>query len=108
MRFQSLVLILIVLFSLGATNQARHINIKDPRVIRIADYAINEHNAENYEAELKLEKVINIVSQIDEEGTSYHLTLFANNGSASNKYEADVLEKPNENYYLTFFQLIHA
>jgi len=77
-------------------------------VIRIANYAIDEHNSENYEAELKLEKVINIVSQIDQEGTSYHLTLSAYNGSVSNKYEADVLEKPNENFYLTFFKLIHA
>jgi hypothetical protein len=114
MRFQSLVFILIVLFSLGATNQAIPpgdsipINIKDPHIIRIAEYAINEQNAENPKVELKLEKIINYVSLIDDEGTSYHLTLSANNGSASNKYEAHVLEKPNETFYLTFFKLIHA
>lgn len=114
MGFQSLVFILIVLFSLGATIQAipsgdsSLINIKDPHVIQIAEYAINEQNAENQGPELKLEKVINIISQIDEEGTSYHLTLSANDGSASNKYEAHVLEKPNETYYLTFFKRIHA
>jgi len=56
MRFQSLFLILLVLFASTATNQA--LNISDPHMIDIANFAVTEHNKQITEAKLKFEKII--------------------------------------------------
>ncbi|CAJ2652955.1 unnamed protein product [Trifolium pratense] len=109
MKFQSLVLILVVLFASAATNQAIStsdsslVNISDPHVIEIANFALTEYNKKNNEVKLKYEKVINGISAIIDDETNYCLTLAANNGSSSNNYGADVLEKPSKNYTLGFF-----
>ncbi|XP_045831230.1 cysteine proteinase inhibitor 5-like [Trifolium pratense] len=114
MKFQSLIFILVILFALVATNQAistsgsRPININDPHVIEIANFAVTEYNKKNNEAKLKFEKVINGISTTINDETSYRLTLAANNGSSSNNYAVNVLEKPSKNYTLTFFALIQA
>ncbi|AET00392.1 transmembrane protein, putative [Medicago truncatula] len=83
MRFQSIILILFILFSSLATNQAlgisTRVNINDPHVIDTGNF-----------------KVINGVIDIMNNETKYRLTLSANNGSTSNNYGAIVLEKPLE------------
>jgi cystatin-C len=115
MKFQSIALILIVLFASLATNQATPVDINDPHVIEIANFAVTEYNKENTKAKLnftkanlKFEKVINGVSSTINDETSYRLTVQANNGSSSNNYGAVVIEQPSKNYTLKFFALIHT
>ncbi|XP_045831231.1 cysteine proteinase inhibitor 5-like [Trifolium pratense] len=114
MKFQSLIFILVVLFASVATNQAialsnsSSVNINDPHVIEIANFAITEYNKKSTEAKLKFEKVINGLSSTINDETNYRLTLAANNGSSSNNYGAVVLEKSSKNYTLRFFALIHT
>jgi cystatin-C len=107
MKFQSIALILIVLFASLATNQATPVDINDPHVIEIANFAVTEYNKENTK-NLKFEKVINGVSSTINDETSYRLTLQASDGSSSNNYGAVVIEKPSKNYTLKFFALIHT
>ncbi|KAK2376803.1 cysteine proteinase inhibitor [Trifolium repens] len=107
MKFQSIALILIVLVASLATNQATPVDINDPHVIEIANFAVTEYNKENTK-NLKFEKVINGVSSTINDETSYRLTLQASDGSSSNNYGAVVIEKPSKNYTLKFFALIHT
>ncbi|MCH98095.1 cysteine proteinase inhibitor [Trifolium medium] len=113
MKFQSLVLIL-VLFASVATNQAitssssSPVNINDPHVIKIANFVVTEYNKKTTNAKLKFEKVINGLSSTINDDTKYRLTLAANDGSSSNNYAAVVLKKPSKNYTLKFFALTHA
>ncbi|GAU32038.1 hypothetical protein TSUD_213930 [Trifolium subterraneum] len=115
MKFQSLTLILVVLFASVATNQAiapsnsEPVNVNDPHVIEIANFAVTEYNKKTTEAKLKFEKVINGLSSTVNDETNYRLTVAANNGSSSDLiYGAVVLEKPSKNYTLKLFALIHA
>jgi hypothetical protein len=114
MRFQSIILILFVLFASLATNQAlgnsTRVDINDPHVIDTGNFAVTEHNKQNNETKLIFEKVVNGVVDTLNDETEYRLTLSANNGSASNNYGAIVLEKPLEHLRnLTAFALIsHA
>jgi hypothetical protein len=88
MKFQSSVLILVVLFTSTAGNlvdNMSHVNPNDPHVLCIAKFAVKEHNSQVYKGKLKFEKVINGVSQTDRDVIDYHLTP-ANNGSSSNNY----------------------
>jgi len=108
MRFQSLVIILVVLFTSTAINQAKPINNNDPHLIKVANFAVTEYNMQNSKAKLVFEKVTNGVSDVKKKiGTKYSLTLSANNGSSSNNYAAIVLEKPSNNFTLKAFSLIH-
>ncbi|KAK2431536.1 cysteine proteinase inhibitor [Trifolium repens] len=97
MRFQSLV-ICIVLFALVAKNEAqsRPINVTAPYVIEIANFAVTEYNKQIFTTtKLKFEEVINGESRILKIGMIfYHLTLAANNGSASNNYTTKVWDRP--------------
>jgi hypothetical protein len=99
MRFQSLV-ICIVLFALVAKNEAqsRPINVTAPYVIEIANFAVTEYNKQIFTTtKLKFEEVINGESRILKIGMIfYHLTLAANNGSASNNYTTKVWDRPLE------------
>jgi len=111
MRFQSIVFILFVLFASLATNQALdnsiRVDINDPHVIDVGNFAVTEHNMQNNKTKLIFEKVINGVVDIVKDETKYRLTLSANNGSFSNNYGAIVLEKPLEHLRnLTAFALI--
>ncbi|AES64680.2 cystatin domain protein [Medicago truncatula] len=111
MRFQSLILILIVLFALATTNQATFVDINDSEVIKVATFAVTEYNKQHTKAKLKFEKVINGISNLGNNVTiiNYRLTLSANNGSASNNYPAIVLDKSSEIFSLIAFALIsHA
>jgi hypothetical protein len=93
------------MFAFAATNQAMPININDPHVFDVANFAITEYNKKTTATKLKLEKVINALSYIVNGETKYILTVSANyNGSTSNKYEAFVSKKPSE-HLLTFFAL---
>jgi hypothetical protein len=62
------------------------------------------------ETKMIFEEVTNVVVDTGNDETKYRLTLSANNGSASNNYEAIVLEKPLEHLKnLVAFALIsHA
>ncbi|AET00379.1 putative Cystatin domain-containing protein [Medicago truncatula] len=114
MRFQSLVLILAVLFASFATNQAippnnlRRININDPRVIEMAGFAIIEHNNQITGAKLRFEKLVDGYIQKVGLETDYHLTISAKNGSTINNYEAVVFYSPIFELSLKSFVLIHA
>lgn len=69
--------------------------IKDPEsplVVEIANFAIYTHNKEA-EANLKYESVVEGESQIVE-GFNYKLVIAAKDGSARNKYEAVVWDRP--------------
>ncbi|KAK2431538.1 cysteine proteinase inhibitor [Trifolium repens] len=103
MRFQSVVVIFVVLFALVATNEAHlsakfhPINITDPYVIGLANFAVTEYNKQiTTTTKLKFEKLIYGESQflLMGVGRYYRLTLPANNGSASNNYRADVMVRP--------------
>jgi len=105
MRFQSLFLILVVLFASPATNQAlninRRFNISDPHMIDIAKFAVTEHNKQVTEAKLKFEKLLNGLT--DE--TTYVLLISANNGSTSNNYNSVVYESPPNHFNLKYFHI---
>ncbi|KEH17463.1 cysteine proteinase inhibitor 5 [Medicago truncatula] len=109
MRFQSLVLILVVLFASAAINQADFVDFNDPHVIEVATFAVTEYNNQHTEAKLVFEKVISGVSNVVDNGTRYSLTLSANNHSSSNNYDTIVLEKSSKNFSLIAFAPIpHA
>jgi hypothetical protein len=109
MRFQSLFLILFVLFASAATNQAlniRDLNISDPFVIDIAKFAVTEHNKQVIEAKLKFEKLVGgLASDVNDE-VHYIFNISANNGSTSNNYVSFVGEKPPNHFYLAFFHIL--
>ncbi|KAL5072924.1 hypothetical protein RYX36_011908 [Vicia faba] len=94
MRFQSLVLLLLILFASATLNQATLgvwspiKNICDPYVNEIARFAVVEYDKEKGE-KLEFEKLIKGESQVVV-GTNYRLTLSAKNGLSSNNYEAVV------------------
>jgi len=100
MRFQSIVLILFILFASLATNQAlrnsSRVDINDPHVIDIGNFAVTEYNKHNNEAKLIFEKVTNGVVDTVDDVMKYRLTLSTNNGSVSYNFGAIVLEKPLE------------
>jgi len=104
MRFESLVFIVVVMFAFAATNQAMPINVNDPHVFDVANFAITKYNKKTTTAKLTLEKVIDALSYIVNDETKYIITVSANNGSTSNDYEAFVSKKPSE-HLLTFFAL---
>ncbi|KEH25405.1 putative Cystatin domain-containing protein [Medicago truncatula] len=105
MRFQSLFLVLIVLFASVATNQAlninRRVNVSDPQMIDIAKFTVTEHNKQVTEAKLKFEKLLGGLT--DE--TVYILAISANNGSASNIYDSLVYESPPNHFNLKYFHI---
>ncbi|KEH18184.1 putative Cystatin domain-containing protein [Medicago truncatula] len=108
MRFQSFVIILVVLFASTTINQAKPIYNNNQHLIKVANFAVTEYNMQNTEAKLVFEKVTNGASDVNKKkGTKYSLTLCANNGSTSNNYAAIVLEKPSDNFILKAFSLIH-
>ncbi|XP_059654879.1 cysteine proteinase inhibitor 1-like [Cornus florida] len=82
--------------------------IKDPKsslVQEIGAFAVNEHNKQT-KTDLKFESVDSGETQAVE-GLNYRLILSANNGDASNKYEAVVWDKPWVHFRnLTSFKLI--
>ncbi|CAI9756661.1 unnamed protein product [Fraxinus pennsylvanica] len=59
---------------------------KDPKVVEVAEYAINEYNKEA-KTNLKFDHVFQAASQ----GTTYNLIIEASNGSVLDKYDAVVL-----------------
>jgi len=104
MRFQSLVVLLLVLLASAARNQAlpggySPINPNDPHVIEIANFAVTEYDNKKG-TDLKLEKVIKGESETIAAGTNYRLTISAIHGSESkpNFYNATVYDKPSVEY----------
>jgi cystatin-C len=113
MKFQSLVLFLLVLLVSIARNQAIPggytpiKDINDPYVIEIARFAVNEYNKREG-AKLEFNKVIKGESQVVA-GVNYRLDLSANNSSISNNYEAVVLDVPfKHSRNLISFKPVHA
>jgi len=109
MKFQSLFLILVVLFASMATNQAQHIrdlNITDPYVINIAKFAVTERNKQVIEAKLKFEKLVGGLAADVNDEVHYIFNISANNGSTSNNYISFVGEKPPNHFYLAFFEIL--
>ncbi|CAK8574900.1 unnamed protein product [Lathyrus sativus] len=98
MRFESLVLLFLILLASVNMNQAIPggwspiKNITDPYVIEIARFAVVEYDKQKG-ATLEFEKLIKGESQVIS-GTNYRLTLSAKDGSSSNNYEAVVWDQP--------------
>lgn len=109
MRFQSLFIILVVLFASAATNQALNINylvnISDPHMIDIAKFAVTEHNKQVTEEKLKFVKLLRGLHDILSVATTYVLIICANNGSASNNYNSVVYESPPNHFILKYFHI---
>ncbi|CAI8601001.1 unnamed protein product [Vicia faba] len=100
MKFQSLILLLLISLASATMNQATPPddwtpikNISDPTVIAIARFAVSEYNDQNG-AKLEFEKLIKGESQLlpRMETQTYRLTLSAKDGSSSNNYDAVVLD----------------
>jgi gamma-glutamylcysteine synthetase len=120
MKFQSLVLIIVMLAS-TAQNQAippeasSPVSADDPHVTDIANFVVAEFNKRITIYKLKLKKVINAESQVlGGGGINYNITISASeryythiqNNEAN--YEAIVLEKPSEHFRnLTSFKRVH-
>jgi gamma-glutamylcysteine synthetase len=125
MKFQSIVVLIIVMLASIAKNQAiapeasspasSPVSADDPHVIDIANFAVAEFNKRITIYKLKLKKVINAESQVlGGGGINYNLTISASeryythiqNNEAN--YEAIVLEKPSEHFRnLTSFKHVH-
>ncbi|KAH1055595.1 hypothetical protein J1N35_033660 [Gossypium stocksii] len=82
-------------------------NIKDPHVIEIAKFAINEYKKKS-KGNLKLEEVEKGETQVVS-GINYKLVLQAKDETADNSYEAVVWEKAWLKFRkLTFFTLVRG
>ncbi|KAB2026017.1 hypothetical protein ERO13_D06G160700v2 [Gossypium hirsutum] len=66
-------------------------DIKDPHVMEIAKFAVDEYNKQS-KVSLKLDEVVKGETQVVS-GINYKLVLKAKDGSAVNTYEAVVWEK---------------
>ncbi|CAK8574898.1 unnamed protein product [Lathyrus sativus] len=107
MRFESFVLLFLILLASSTINQVISDdwspieNISDPYVISTANFAVIQYNKQKGET-LEFEKLIKGESQVIKDKsqvvikTYYRLTLSAKSGSSSNNYEAVVLEQPFE------------
>jgi len=112
MNFQSLAIVVLVLFAFVAKIQAIEGgyspigNINDPHVIEIANFAVTEYDKKSG-ATLKLKKIIKGESQVVD-GTNYRLTFSADLSSTISKvYEAIVYETLNKSTRkLTSFRLV--
>ncbi|KAK2425650.1 cysteine proteinase inhibitor [Trifolium repens] len=122
MKFQSIVVLIIVMLASIAKNQAiapeasspasSPVSADDPHVIDIANFAVAEFNKRITILKLKLVKVINAESQVLGGGEiNYNLTISASQRYIHNSeanYEAIVLEKPSEHFRnLTSFKHVH-
>ncbi|KAI5671234.1 hypothetical protein M9H77_11598 [Catharanthus roseus] len=80
-------------------------NTKDPSVVEIGQFAINEHNKEA-KSGLKFQEIVKGETQVVS-GMNYKLVISAKDGSASHQYEAVVWDKPWEKFRsLTSFKQI--
>ncbi|XP_050897920.1 cysteine proteinase inhibitor 1 [Lathyrus oleraceus] len=107
MRFQSLVLLFLILLASAILNQAIPggwspiKNISDPYVVGIARSAVDLYDKQEG-ATLEFENLIKGESQDVKDKlqvvfqTNYRLTLSAKSGSSSNNYEAVVLDQFSE------------
>ncbi|PNX76058.1 cysteine proteinase inhibitor [Trifolium pratense] len=119
MKFQSIVLLIVVMWTSTAMNQAiqpesgSSVDVNDPHVIDIANFAVTEYSKgtiTRYVSKLKLDKVIKGESQELAGGINYHLIVSASRRyQRIHNYEAVVLEKPSEHFKnLTSFKLVYA
>ncbi|XP_010256520.1 PREDICTED: cysteine proteinase inhibitor 1-like [Nelumbo nucifera] len=69
-------------------------DVEDPHVQELARFVITQHNKEA-NTNLKFQKVVRGETQVVA-GTKYRLIVAANDGHATNNYEAVVWEKPWE------------
>ncbi|PNX60785.1 cysteine proteinase inhibitor [Trifolium pratense] len=112
MRFQSLVLLMVIMLASIAIDRVKSlggfnpVNINDPHVIEIANFAVNEYNKEKTVTKLKLVRIIKGESQVVA-GINYRLIILASDASSARNYEAIVFEKQNFKS-LTSFKLAHA
>ncbi|TYI23699.1 hypothetical protein ES332_A06G182800v1 [Gossypium tomentosum] len=80
-------------------------DIKDPHVMEIAEFAVDEYNKQS-NSSLILQKVVKGETQVVA-GINYRLVLKAKNGSMAKKYQAVVWEKSWLNFRnLTSFTLV--
>lgn len=91
MRFQCAIFIFLVILVYVDANGIDPINVDDPYLIEIANFAINEHNKVISINKLKFEKILFAISYKTSEGTKYHITIFATHNSVSIKYKVKVV-----------------
>ncbi|KAL2475729.1 cysteine proteinase inhibitor 1-like [Abeliophyllum distichum] len=73
---------------------------KDPKVVEVAEYAINEQNKE-FKTNLKFDHVWKAAYQVVQK-TTYALIIFARDGSTLGKYDAEVLLNGNSKKLVAF------
>ncbi|XP_045810984.1 cysteine proteinase inhibitor 1-like [Trifolium pratense] len=121
MKFQSIVLLIVVMCASSVKNEAipleggRSVDVSDPHVIDIANFAVTEYNKGITLSKLKFVKVIKGESQELSGGINYHLTISASrrfqdiHNQYIHNYETVVLEKPSEHFRnLTSFKSVNA
>ncbi|KAL5057791.1 hypothetical protein RYX36_029395 [Vicia faba] len=96
MRFQSILLLLLVLLASATMNQAlpRWTPVKDitnTHYLKMVHFAVNDYGNKTGQT-LEFEKLINVEGQSYNDGTNFRLTLAAKNRLISHKYEAVVWE----------------
>ncbi|AES66642.1 putative Cystatin domain-containing protein [Medicago truncatula] len=102
MRFQYLVIFLLVLLASAARNQAKPggyspiKNLNDPHVIEIANFAVTEYGKQQ-RFYSKLDKIIKGESQAVD-GTNYRFILYVIIGSESYPYKAFVHENASKSF----------
>ncbi|KAL5097113.1 hypothetical protein RYX36_001440 [Vicia faba] len=90
-----------------SSNRLAFLNPNAPLVNEIGNFVVNEYNKQGNK--LKIEKVLNGVSEIKSQGTNYRITLSAIDGSTSKQYAAIVLDNPTQHVRkLTNFAPIKA
>ncbi|AES66646.1 putative Cystatin domain-containing protein [Medicago truncatula] len=103
MRFQYLVIFLLVLLASAARNQAIPggyspiKNLNDHHLIEIANFAVTEYGKQQGIKQIKLEKITKGETQVVD-GTNYRLLLSAIIESMSYPYQAIVYENRLKNF----------
>ncbi|XP_055815113.1 cysteine proteinase inhibitor 4-like [Solanum dulcamara] len=69
----------------------------DPKVVDIAKFAVNSENIISKDVELTLERVLNGRFQVDNDGTTYELTIVAIDFDEESEYKTVVFENSKDN-----------
>ncbi|XP_049353322.1 uncharacterized protein LOC125817857 [Solanum verrucosum] len=70
---------------------------KDPKVVDIAKFAVNSENIISPDVQLRLESVLNGRFRVDNNGTTYELTIVAIDFDEESEYKTMVFENYKDN-----------
>ncbi|TMW88122.1 hypothetical protein EJD97_019007 [Solanum chilense] len=69
---------------------------KDPKVVDIAKFAVNSENIISIDVQLRLESVLSGRFRVDNNGTTYELTIIAIDFDEESEYKTIVFEKSKD------------